>query len=79
MPFLEFSHLIEHVWKQVLPLYEQLHCYTKTKLAEKYGHEKVNLKRGYMPGHLLGNMWAQGKSLIDIRLVQYLRFAYSLS
>jgi peptidyl-dipeptidase A len=40
------------------PLYEQLHCYVRTKLNKKYG-EKVVPLAGPIPAHLTGNMWAQ--------------------
>ncbi|RKO90205.1 hypothetical protein BDK51DRAFT_47182 [Blyttiomyces helicus] len=47
------SHM-EDVWEQVLPLYEQLHCYVRGKLGEVYGEERVDGKDGLIPAHLLG-------------------------
>ena len=58
MPPEAFSAEMERLWKQVEPLYKALHCYTRTKLSERYGQEKVSPK-GKIPAHLLGNMWAQ--------------------
>ncbi|KAJ3223878.1 hypothetical protein HK099_000598, partial [Clydaea vesicula] len=59
---LDFVTMMEKVWQQVLPLYEQIHCYTKYKLSEKY--EKVDENKEFIPAHLLGNMWSQDFSNI---------------
>ena len=34
----EFSAMYERLWSEVKPLYNQLHCYTRTKLNQKYGN-----------------------------------------
>ena len=54
----EFEAEAERLWTQVSPLYNQLHCYVRGKLADKYGKDKVP-ESGLIPAHLLGNMWAQ--------------------
>jgi len=54
----EFSADIERLWKQVEPLYLELHTYVRHKLIEKYG-DAARRPDGMIPGHLLGNMWAQ--------------------
>lgn len=54
----EFAAEIERLWGQVEPLYNELHCYTRGKLSEKYGSDVVSAD-GPIPAHLLGNMWAQ--------------------
>lgn len=72
MPVNDFKDMIEEIWQQVLPLYEQLHCYTKYKLQEKYGKGVVSLKDGLFPAHITGNMWSQGD------LVSYLRLGRDL-
>ena len=54
----EFEQEMERLWQQVRPLYEQLHCHVRAKLAETYGADKVPAE-GLIPAHLLGNMWAQ--------------------
>jgi peptidyl-dipeptidase A len=46
------------LWQQVKPLYDGLHCYTRAKLAKKYGEDKVPAGQP-IPAQLLGNMWAQ--------------------
>ncbi len=53
-----FAQETERLWSQVEPLYEQLHCYVRARLAEHYGEDKVPTD-GPIPAHLLGNMWAQ--------------------
>jgi peptidyl-dipeptidase A len=54
----EFEKETERLWQQVRPLYEQLHCYVRSQLSRSYGKDKVP-PEGYLPAHLLGNMWAQ--------------------
>ncbi|MFM9852011.1 MAG: M2 family metallopeptidase [Sphingomonadaceae bacterium] len=58
MPADDFAKLTDKLWAQVKPLYDQLHCYTRTKLNQKYG-DKVQAKTGPIRADLLGNMWAQ--------------------
>ena len=54
----EFRTEVERLWGQVKPFYEELHCYARKRLREKYGPELV--KEGApIPAHLLGNMWSQ--------------------
>ncbi len=48
----------ERLYQQIKPFYESLHCYVRKKLSEKYGEQKVP-RKGPIPAHLLGNMWAQ--------------------
>ena len=54
----QFAALTDTLWAEVKPLYDQLHCYTRTKLNEKYG-DAVQPKSGPIRADLLGNMWAQ--------------------
>ena len=58
MPADEFAALTDKLWNQVKPLYDDLHCYTRTKLNEKYG-ASVQPATGPIRADLLGNMWAQ--------------------
>jgi peptidyl-dipeptidase A len=58
MPADDFAKLTDKLWLQVKPLYDELHCYTRAKLNEKYGDE-VQAKSGPIRADLLGNMWAQ--------------------
>jgi len=53
----ELSAETDRLWAQVEPLYNQLQCYTRNKLVEKYGDRgQVN---GMIPAHLTGNLWQQ--------------------
>jgi peptidyl-dipeptidase A len=54
----EFAAMTDRLWNEVKPLYEQLHCYTRAKLNQKYG-DKVQAANGPIRADLLGNMWAQ--------------------
>lgn len=54
----QFTALTERLWSEVKPLYNQLHCYTRTKLNAKYG-DAVQRASGPIRADLLGNMWAQ--------------------
>ncbi|WP_310532882.1 M2 family metallopeptidase [Novosphingobium sp.] len=53
-----FAATTERMWNEVKPLYEQIHCYTRLKLNEKYG-DSVQARTGPIRADLLGNMWAQ--------------------
>ncbi|MFK3649886.1 M2 family metallopeptidase [Lysobacter enzymogenes] len=55
----ELSAETDRLWGQVKPLYEQLHCYTRSRLETKYGVDKGQVGGGLLPAHLLGNMWQQ--------------------
>lgn len=59
----DFEASLEKVWSEVKPLYEQLHCFVRDQLNKKYGDSVVE-KKGLIPAHLLGNMWAQSWSNI---------------
>ncbi|MEG3183396.1 M2 family metallopeptidase [Novilysobacter erysipheiresistens] len=54
----EIAAETDRLWSQVKPLYEQLHCYTRTRLTARYG-DKAQVAGGMLPAHLLGNMWQQ--------------------
>ncbi|MCA9545049.1 MAG: M2 family metallopeptidase [Myxococcales bacterium] len=57
MPAPAFEAETERLWQQVRPLYEELHCYVRGRLAQKY--PGVVEGKGTIPAHVLGNMWAQ--------------------
>jgi peptidyl-dipeptidase A len=58
MPADDFANELDRLWGQVKPLYDDLHCYVRSELGEKYGEDKVPQDKP-IPAHLLGNMWAQ--------------------
>jgi peptidyl-dipeptidase A len=57
MPPAAIAAETDRLWGQVKPLYEQLHCYARTRLEARYpGQGSVD---GLLPAHLMGNMWQQ--------------------
>ena len=54
----EFAAMTDRLWNEVKPLYDQLHCYTRSKLNQKYG-AAIQPANGPIRSDLLGNMWAQ--------------------
>ena len=58
MPPNEIAAETDRLWTQVKPLYEQLHCYTRSRLEAKYPG-KGEVAGGLLPAHLMGNMWQQ--------------------
>jgi peptidyl-dipeptidase A len=54
----DFEAEVDRLWSQVKPLYDQLHCYVRAELNEKYGDATVPLNEP-IRADLLGNMWAQ--------------------
>jgi peptidyl-dipeptidase A len=54
----EFEAETDRLWGQVKPLYDQLHCFVRAELNEKYGDAAVPLDQP-IRADLLGNMWAQ--------------------
>jgi peptidyl-dipeptidase A len=58
MPDKDFSDMLERTWKQLQPLYVELHAYVRSRLIQKYG-AAADRPDGMIPAHLLGNMWAQ--------------------
>ncbi|MEZ0470536.1 M2 family metallopeptidase [Luteimonas salinilitoris] len=53
----EIAAETDRLWGQVKPLYEQLHCYARTRLEAKYPDR--GSVEGLLPAHLMGNMWQQ--------------------
>jgi peptidyl-dipeptidase A len=54
----QFEADTDRLWSEVKPLYDELHCYVRAKLRERYGKDKIG-EKAPIPAHLLGNMWAQ--------------------
>ena len=54
----ELSAETDRLWGQVKPLYEQLHCFARTRLEAQYPG-KGTVEGGLLPAHLMGNMWQQ--------------------
>ncbi len=51
-----FEEDLEALWKDLEPLYLNVHAYVRRALYKKYGPERTNLK-GPIPAHLLGERW----------------------
>lgn len=51
-----FITKVDNAWKEVEPLYGELHTYVLRKLKEMHG-DKFDDSDGLIPAHLLGNMW----------------------
>jgi peptidyl-dipeptidase A len=64
-----FAKETDRLWGQVKPLYDDLQCYARTKLAQKYGERMP--KDGTIPAHITGNMWAQDWSNLYPLLAPY--------
>jgi len=58
MPPAQFEQDVERAWQQVKPLYDDLHCYARARLAARYGEALVPVGKP-IPAQLLGNLWAQ--------------------
>ncbi len=58
MPADEFSQMVDRLWSEVKPLFDDLHCYTRGKLNETYG-DAVQSSIGPIRADLLGDPWAQ--------------------
>jgi len=58
MPPDDFTVEVDRLWGQVKPLYDDLHCYVRSELNERYGDDVVPLDEP-IRADLLGNMWAQ--------------------
>ncbi len=54
----EFARLTDRLWAEVKPLYDELHCFVRAGLNNRYG-EEVQAATGPIRADLLGNMWAQ--------------------
>ena len=55
MTVAEMKELTDGLVQDTRPLYEQLHCWAKYKLAERYGQPVPKL----IPAHWIGNRWGQ--------------------
>ncbi len=51
----EMLELLDGILRETRPLFEQVHCYAKHELADRYGQPAPRL----MPAHWLGNRWGQ--------------------
>jgi peptidyl-dipeptidase A len=59
----DFEADVERLWREVKPMYDELHCYVRARLQAVYGKDHVP-DHAPIPAELLGNMWAQDWSNI---------------
>jgi hypothetical protein len=52
-----FREDVWRIWRQVEPLYKQLHAYVRRALIEHYPGKLAD--DGLIPEHILGNMWGE--------------------
>ena len=52
-PSYDFEQDIDRLWREVRPLYEQLHAYARRRLQTRYTNETFP-QTGHIPAHLLG-------------------------
>ncbi|MGL4692989.1 MAG: M2 family metallopeptidase, partial [Stenotrophomonas maltophilia] len=71
MPADQIGPETDRLWDQVKPMYEQLHCYARTKLDATYGKDKAEVNGGLIAAHLTGNMWQQDWSNLWDQLEPY--------
>ncbi|HAU80767.1 MAG TPA: peptidase M20, partial [Stenotrophomonas sp.] len=71
MPADQIGPETDRLWDQVKPMYEQLHCYARTKLDGTYGKDKAEVNGGLIAAHLTGNMWQQDWSNLWDQLEPY--------
>jgi peptidyl-dipeptidase A len=68
----DFEAIMDDLFEQIKPLYEQLHAYTRRKLAQLYANKyPTSHNPKLIPAHLLGNMWAQSWDNIYDLVVPY--------
>jgi peptidyl-dipeptidase A len=63
MPADDMEREVERLWSQLSPFYEQLHCYVRARLNDRYGDAIVPMDQP-IRADLLGNMWAQDWSTL---------------
>lgn len=63
MPAADMEREVERLWGQLSPFYEQLHCYVRARLNDRYGDAVVPMDQP-IRADLLGNMWAQDWSTL---------------
>lgn len=59
-----FKQQMLAIWDQLRPYYNILHAYVRMKLRRLPEFQDRITKYGYLPAHILGNMWAQVNSCV---------------
>jgi peptidyl-dipeptidase A len=53
----DFQQQLENILDQTKPLFEKLHAYTRMKLRERYGEDKIPKDKSPIPASLLGEIF----------------------
>lgn len=78
MPPDEFAKVVDRLWRQLEPLYRNLHCYTRARLNEKYG--AIQPRTGPIRADLLSEVWAQDWSgIFDLLAPKNASLGYDLT
>lgn len=48
--------LVDQLWSEVEPLYNELHRYVRYQLSDLYSND-INKADPLLPAHVFGNMW----------------------
>jgi peptidyl-dipeptidase A len=67
---LELELILDDLFAKIKPFYELLHAYVRRKLKDAYPQADIR-HGGYIPAHLLGNMWGQQWTSIFDLVVPY--------
>lgn len=54
-----FKRQMLDIWEELRPYYNILHAYVRMKLRRLPEYQDRITKYGYLPAHILGNMWGQ--------------------
>ncbi|CAL8127099.1 unnamed protein product [Orchesella dallaii] len=60
-----FKREIRALEKEIRPFYNKLHAYLRMKLRQKPEYKDRISATGYLPAHILGNMWGQDWAALD--------------
>lgn len=61
----KFDEKVMNMYNDILPLYKELHAYTRFKLTAKYPNRFD--PKGPIPAHIFGNPWAQNwQNIFDL-------------
>jgi peptidyl-dipeptidase A len=75
----EFARTVERLWLQLAPTYQNLQCFARACLNEKYG-DAVQPRSGPIRADLLGDMWAQSWSNVyDLLAPKNAELGYDLT
>jgi peptidyl-dipeptidase A len=66
---LALEQILDDLYEEIKPFYELLHAYVRGKLKGVY--PQADIGSGYIPAHLLGNMWGQQWTSIFDLVVPY--------